>query len=305
MSNISKISNSRLNQIDWEKLKVFYGVAQQGNYEKASHSLGITISSISKNIIQLEKEVGVILINRKKGSHGNILTEAGQIFLKATSEIYKQIEEAISEIENRERISGKISIATTRGFGMAILIPKLLKFKKLHQDILFDITMVDVIQNLVNYSADMYVTPKFAEGSNLVHDFVGKFDYHVYASQGYLEQYGVPHSIEELDTHKIIAFGYRSFLPQQSWLLTAGMQKGMEREPTILFDDVNGLLMAAENGEGLCIFPEYITLLNPNLIRVFPNYHLGSIEFFIIRQAETQQSRKFSLLVPYLTGSPS
>jgi DNA-binding transcriptional LysR family regulator len=299
----SKFSDSKSNQFDWDRLKVFFALAHSGTLEKTHELTGIPVSSISHHIKELEKDLGVTLINRNKGVQGNILTDAGQVFYKATSDVYKRFDEAISELENKEEISGKITIATAKGFGVSWLMPKLIKFNEIYKDVVFDIVLVDIFQNLINYDADLYISPKLGEASNLIHDHLAQFEYRVYTSKKYIEKNGVPRTIEDLNQHKIISWKQRSLSPQFNWLLIAGMQQGLEREPALILDDANLILDAIENGLGIALLVQYVELYRPNLVRILANYNIGTLDLYLIISSETEKLRKINLLVTYLKDS--
>jgi DNA-binding transcriptional LysR family regulator len=299
----SKFTYTKSNHLDWDKLKVFYALAHAGTLEKTHEIIGMAISSISNHIRELEKDVGAILINRNKGAQGAILTEAGQTFFRATTDIYKRLEESFGEIEERENISGTIKVATTKAFGMYWLFPKLIKFKNIHPEIIFDVSLVDLFQNLVSFDADLYFAPKLGEQSSLIHEYLCRFEYYAYASKDYLEHHGIPKTTDDLDKHKIISWKQHTFWPQLNWLLTVGIQKGIEREPDLIVNDTNLLLAAVEKGLGIGLFSQYVESYSDNIIRVLENYDIGGVDFYMISNPASEKLKKIDLLTQYLKNN--
>ena len=70
------------------KYKVFYHLAQTPNTTKVAEELLLSQPAISKNIKELEKELGITLFNRIKGRMQ--LTEAGQyLYSEIEGEFYQ------------------------------------------------------------------------------------------------------------------------------------------------------------------------------------------------------------------------
>lgn len=86
--------------------KVFYIVAKSKSYASASNKMNVSVTAISKNIRQLEKQLDVQLFYRT--SNGVKLTIAGE-------ELYEQIDKSMTAIELGEKIikeSNDIETAT-------------------------------------------------------------------------------------------------------------------------------------------------------------------------------------------------
>src|SRR5262245_46033007 len=124
-------------KLNWDNLKVFHTVAYTGHFGEAGRILNLSQPTVSKQISELEKEVGVKLIERTRGSRSTPVTPYGQIFLELTSNFYLLLKESIETLEDSERIAGEIKIATAKGFGISWLFPKLLDFKIQYPHITF------------------------------------------------------------------------------------------------------------------------------------------------------------------------
>ena len=69
---------------------IFCKVLELGSFTKAAHFLGYSQSSVSQTIKTIENELGVALIDRKKGGIG--LTPDGEEFISYAQNILKQID---------------------------------------------------------------------------------------------------------------------------------------------------------------------------------------------------------------------
>lgn len=110
-------------------LKYFLTVAEKESITKAAESLYITQPTLSRQLIDLEEEVGKKLFIRGKKI---ILTEEGLLLRKRAEEIFSLVDKTTMEISNSDDIiNGDIHIGT----GDSNLIsPILRKAKKLQDD---------------------------------------------------------------------------------------------------------------------------------------------------------------------------
>ncbi len=97
------------------RLRYLYESARLGTMSAASESLDIATSSISRQIAQLEAELGLPLI--EKGCRRIGLTEAGEAVCKYYREKLSQEEAFLSHIEEMRKVrTGKIVLAVGEAF---------------------------------------------------------------------------------------------------------------------------------------------------------------------------------------------
>lgn len=104
-------------------LRYFKALAETLNFTRAAESLYISQSTLSQQIGQLEKEVGVKLFER--GHHQVTLTDAGRKLLSEASSILYRID-ALPELAEGTHIS-KVTNTITVGFDKRVLGSKFLK----------------------------------------------------------------------------------------------------------------------------------------------------------------------------------
>lgn len=73
-------------------LVYFYTVAKKGSYREAATELGVSLSTLSRPIQQLERDLGVLLLVRG-GRHQTTLTEAGTYFFHKTADTLRMLSE--------------------------------------------------------------------------------------------------------------------------------------------------------------------------------------------------------------------
>ena len=121
------------------RLKIFITVAQKGSFTQAASSLGITQPAVSQNIAELEKETGVRLFERLRGSV--IITEQGKVLLEYAQRINDEYS-AASEMFSRLPQTN-VRIATSEEIYTYLLSPVLENFVKVHPDVTFERVLFD------------------------------------------------------------------------------------------------------------------------------------------------------------------
>lgn len=87
--------------MDTRVIKYFLTVAQTNNITHAAQQLHITQPTLSRQIIDLEKELGVTLFDRKQRQM--TLTTEGILFQQLASTILSLIDHTKEELQNTEK----------------------------------------------------------------------------------------------------------------------------------------------------------------------------------------------------------
>lgn len=106
-------------------LRYFIAVAREGNISRAAASLYITQPTLSRQIAQLEQELGVSLFYR--GAHHLSLTSEGELLLRRANEILSLVDKAKDELgQDNSLFTGHIDI-TCGEIGAIWLLAELIK----------------------------------------------------------------------------------------------------------------------------------------------------------------------------------
>lgn len=119
-------------------LNYFLMVAREENITKAANILHVTQPTLSRQLIQLEKELGVKLFIRS--SHNVSLTEEGMLLKRRAKELLSLAEKTKQEIlQEKEQISGVISIGSGELLSMSCFAQLLSEFREQHPKVQYDI----------------------------------------------------------------------------------------------------------------------------------------------------------------------
>jgi LysR family nitrogen assimilation transcriptional regulator len=120
--------------MDLRQLKFFVRAAEQGSLTRAAADLAVAQPVLSRQIRDLESELGVQLLSRN--GRGVALTEAGKRFLLRAQSISQDVQAAREEASSqRTSPSGTVSVAMIPSAGAILWVPLLARVQKSFPDI--------------------------------------------------------------------------------------------------------------------------------------------------------------------------
>ena len=142
-------------------LRDFLTVVERGSLRAAARQLGVAQPAISRNIQELEKELGVVLFERQ--ARGVTLSPMGEVFLRRARAIRGEIERSQDELDQlRGETHGRVRVALSTVAHMALLPNALQAFRQRYPGVkltIMDSLLPKVEQQLVDGMIDVYVGP--------------------------------------------------------------------------------------------------------------------------------------------------
>jgi len=285
--------------LDWDRLRVFYTVAEAGSFTAAARRLNASQSAISRQIRALEDSLNVALFNRH--ARGLVLTQEGESLLKAAREVSQRLEAAERNLlESRTAPQGRLVVSTMISFGAMWLTPHLRAFLQKYPEIDLQLNLSDQDVDLTRREADVAIRFHEPYQRELIARPLIKVHHHIYAAPEYVERAGVPTSLSDLDNHDIIVYGPTT--PEEikdiNWTLTAGARK--RRRPVLQVNNTYAVLRAIEAGIGLAAIPDYMAAHDKNLVRLLPNIEGPAFQTYFVYPQELRGSRRVGLFRDYL-----
>ncbi|ATP45133.1 LysR family transcriptional regulator [Pseudomonas putida] len=120
--------------MDVVQLKTLIHVAELGSLSKASDRLHIAQPALSRQIRQLEKELGVYLFERH--GRGMIITDAGSEVLQHATRIMDELEAIRSSVVGgHASFRGAVAIGTTPTIAEIVTVPLVTRIREAHPDL--------------------------------------------------------------------------------------------------------------------------------------------------------------------------
>ncbi len=152
-------------------LEGFEAAARHLSFTKAGEELFLTQSAVSRQIKDLEDQLGVPLFERRHRSLA--LTEAGQQFYAATAQVLTTMRTATERLRAATGRPRPLSVTTTTSFAALWLIPRLAGFTRTHPGIDVRITADTRVHDLERDGLDLAIRhgPAALAGPNAVRLF--------------------------------------------------------------------------------------------------------------------------------------
>ncbi|WP_373357048.1 LysR family transcriptional regulator [Pseudoroseicyclus sp. CXY001] len=278
--------------MDWDKLRIFHAVADAGSLTHAGDSLHLSQSAVSRQIRALEESLNTTLFHRH--ARGLILTEQGELLFEATRAMNKRLETAEARIrDSEEEVFGQLRVTTTTGFGTLWLAPRLTQLYKKYPEMKIDLMLEERVLDLPMREADVAIRMKEPSQADLIRKKLMSIRMRLYASREYLDERGVPETIEDIANHRLISLSPSS--PQVSAGKMLVQQLMAHEMPSLLtVNNYFGALQAVLNDLGIGVLPDYVVEDFPHLVRVLPDVESGEVPVFLAYPEELRQSKRIS-----------
>ena len=219
--------------------------------------LGLSQSAVSRQVSALEGDLGAPLFHRH--ARGLILTEQGETLLKAVHDVSLKLEAVRSRlIDSREKPSGDLRVTTTLALGANWLSSRLGEFTDLFPEVKLQLLLSDDDLDLGMREADVALRLREPLQPDLIRRRLFTVHFHAYASAEYLKKAGQPRTVEDLDYHRLVAFGTSTathFLYDLNSLLTLGREPKSPRAPHLSINNLAAIIRAVEHGVGIAVLP--------------------------------------------------
>jgi DNA-binding transcriptional LysR family regulator len=176
--------------MDWDKLKTFHFAAETGSLTAAAEKLGVSQSSVSRQIAALESGMGVPLFQRH--ARGLLLTGPGMALREFTREMANAAIIAESTLKDaREKVIGDLKVTAPVAFGSTWLAPRLVHFADVYPETRLQILLDDREYDLLKLEAECAIRLWAATHADLIQRKLLEVHVSLYASPSYLAQHGI------------------------------------------------------------------------------------------------------------------
>lgn len=119
-------------------LNYFLTVAQEQNITRAADILHITQPTLSRQLMQLEEDLGVVLFERSQ--HKLTLTSAGDLLVHRAKEILYLVEKTETDLRDQEvNLSGSVSLGAGELMSVKVLADIMQAFQEKYPAVTFDL----------------------------------------------------------------------------------------------------------------------------------------------------------------------
>ncbi len=291
---------------DFNDLYFFASVVQYNGFSAAARATGIEKTRLSRRVAELEKRLGVRLLQRSTRSLA--LTEAGESFYVrcvAAVEVAESAYESMAEL--RKEPSGTVRLSCPVVLAQSYLAPILPGYMASHPKVKVVIESTDREVNLIEERFDLALraSPKIEDTTGLVAKNLGSAKRILVASPAYLEFHGEPATPMDLPHFDTLSRASDTNDGRSRWELINldSTLVVVLHEPKLIADDLRVQLGAATHGIGIALLPEPIvssTLRAELLKRVLPTWSVAENIIHIVYPTRRGMLPSVRSLIDYL-----
>ena len=289
--------------MDWDKIRIFYTVAEAGSFTRAGDELGLSQSAVSRQVSALERELKAPLFHRH--ARGLILTEQGDLLQRAARDMRLRLENTRARLEETsERPSGILKVTTTVGIGSLWLIQRIAEFLDNFPDVKVEMLLTNEELDLSMREADVALRLRRPSQPDLIQRRLFAIHFHVYASTEYIKRFGEPKNLDDLDQHRLLSFGgdQPPYLLSVHWLGKVGRDGQAPRPYHLVVNNIPALRAAVETGAGIAVLPDYCVDGNARLVQVLREVEMPILETYLVYAEEMRNVARVQAFRDFLVG---
>lgn len=281
----------------------FVTVARFGSFSGAAKSLGSSGSLVSRHVAELERQIGVRLVNRTARSVS--LTEPGQRYATFAARILEEIEAEDSGIaQMHDRAEGTLSIICPKWIGSLDLGDAIAAFSAAHPkiQIRFELGgMSDRTYDFLDSGFDVAFHTRDLRDSSVRLKKIASLPFVLCASEDYLKRNGPLDEPNGLAAHDCLVH-----VNDPVWRIGHGHASTLHKIRNVAFTSNSyiALQKAAVHGRGIALLPQrpvYDDLVNGALRVLLPELAVPDRPLYAIYGPGQATPRKVTVFLHFLT----
>lgn len=285
-------------------LVAFITVARERSFTRAAAKLGISQSSLSHLIRDLEARLGIRLLTRTTRSVSP--TDAGERLLGTVGPRLEEVENELSSLQDlRDQPRGAIRISSTDYATDTILWPRLVPFLRRYPDISVELITDYGLTDIVAERFDAGVRAGEQIAKDMIAVRIGPdISMAVVGSPAYFKKRPEPSAPQDLVHHICINLRLPTHGGLYAWEFErASREMRVRVEGQVTFNGTPQMLNAALAGFGLAYLPEDVVQLHiskKRLVRVLKDWCQPYTGYHLYYPSRRQPSAAFALMVEAL-----
>ncbi|WP_261163209.1 LysR family transcriptional regulator [Serratia grimesii] len=285
-----------------DAMRLFTRVVEQSSFTQAAQDLGLPRSTVTDAIKQLEARLQVRLLQRTTRHVSPTLD--GEAYYQRCLTILADIEDAEMAFAGAKP-RGLLRIDVHGTLARHFLLPELPDFLAQYPDIELFMSEGDRLVDPVREGIDCVVRVGRLKDSDMVARRLGELDEVTCAAPDYLQRFGTPHSLDELDGHRMV--GFRSSASGTIMPLefnVAGQSHQVTLPCTVSVSAAESLVAAAQMGLGIIQVPSYHlrdSLDNGSLLPLLPQFPSTPMPVSLLYPRNRQLSPRVRVFIDWFS----
>jgi len=283
------------------EMEIFVRVVDAGSISGAADRLNLAKSAVSRRLAELERRLGVRLLNRT--TRRLSLTAAGGAFYDRCAGILADVADAEQTVADADaELSGQLRLAAPLSFGIGHLGAAINDFMRQHPGVTFDLDLNDRQIDLVEEGYDLGIRITNLADSSLRARRLARIRSVVCASPDYWDEHGRPTHPQDLKRHTALRY---SNARRRGWSWTApdGSRGSVTVPVAMTANNGEFLVQTAAGGFGVVqtpVFIAYQRIESGTLEPVLTDYRWGDIGAYAVYPPTRHLSRRVRVFIDFL-----
>jgi DNA-binding transcriptional LysR family regulator len=282
-------------------LRLFVRLADLQSFSATAAELDVSASAVSKAVADLEKRLGVRLVQRT--TRRVSLTEAGMRYAERARGLLQAMEEADAEASGAATTaSGRLRLNIPMALGLTDLGEALAAFAVAHPRIELDVELGDRHVDLLAEGFDLGLRATTdPKDSSYTAQRIASFALHVCASPAYVRQHGQPATPADLGTHACFTYTYAS--AGARWPLHWNGASHVSVTPRGRANNTMFLKRLVLAHQGIAVLPDFVArpeITAGALVELFPQVARSALVLYAVYPERRLVPGKVSACVAFL-----
>lgn len=285
-----------------EELVIFVAVVESGSFSRAAEQLLLANSAVSRAVKKLEMKLGVSLLNRTTRQLS--LTEEGDRYFRRVQLILQDIAAAENEIiETTLTPRGLLRIDAATPVILHYLMPLIKPFRERYPEITLSLVSSETFINLIERKVDVAIRVGTLSDSSLRARHLFSSYRKIIATPSYLEQYGLPKSVEDLEHHTCLGFTEPASL--NIWPIAQKDGQLYESKPRLSSNSGETIKQLCLTGNGIACLSDYMInkeIENRELVEIMTDVRLPvAMPFSAVYYSDRAVSTRIRAFIDFLS----
>ena len=281
-------------------LKAFEVAGSTGSFTRAAELLNVTQSAVSRQVRQLEEQLGESLLERRH--HHLELTNAGRLLLRALHQSFNKIEGTVRSIQQKTH-TNRLHINAPPTFTSRWLMPRLGRLREKHPEL--ELSITTCLQDSLAQTGTLDCAIRFGDGewdgldSSLL---IQERHIAVCAPSLYAREWSNGIDLNRLTLLHVLAREDQRYLTWKHWLDAARIT-GVDTEGGYEFDLLDLAICAATDGLGITIADWHMVaqeLASGQLTQVLNVHVEGHQSYWLVTRPEQTQMPQLPMFSQWL-----
>lgn len=264
----------------FDTMLAFTRVVELESFTKAAMSLNLPKTTVSAQVLALEKRLRVKLLHRT--TRRISVTTDGAAYYERAIRLLNELEETEAALtQSTASAKGRLRVDVPTPLGRLVIIPALADFFKRYPEIQLEIGCDDRPIDLLEEGVDCVIRVGNPQDASLVARRVGTMQFLLVAAPQYLNTYGRPTQPEALQHHQGVHFFSSKTGKIRSFMLThAGTEQEIPAMRKLAINNGDAIVAAALAGLGISQLPAFMVqgyLTEGKLEKVLADFPAGSL----------------------------